>query len=259
MLREAVEAGMEVDHHALSTNLVFAPFYTSAKRIVSRIESQDTVPGDQNVHEFINRCKSRNKNVDVLVCAVVFLAAEPNPLNTADALALRQDKLAFAVQASNTNGIKLSQKLSRFFERVKTRTVTLFWWSLEISPTLKVVWDLDGNTRRWKIACVLPSFPSLVSSRSSSLLLLRRPSLSFLSALYLTKLTIVPDLSANLGRGRILPPNPTLHYSVKTRMEGGAGDFSRYGNDENVDEGKSYVPHTRFRKGQGWENVKFAE
>jgi len=239
MLREAVEAGMELDHHALSTNLIFAPFYTSAKRLVARIEGEDTVPRDEKVHEFINKCKSRNKNVDVLVCAVVYLAAEPNALNTADALALRGDKLDFDVQSSNTNGLKFSDKISRFFKRFKTRVVTLLWWLLEISPTLKVVWDLEGNTRKWKIAFVSHFSLSLRSLRG--------------------KLTLLRYNSANLGRGRILPPNPSFHYSVKTRMQGTAEDFGKYGNDENVEEGKSYEPFTRFRKGQGWTNVKYAE
>jgi len=42
-------------------------------------------------------------------------------------------------------------------------------------------------------------------------------------------------------------------------VEGQGEDFGKYGNDENVEEGKSYKPFARFRKGQGWTNVKYAE
>ncbi|GAA5933528.1 T6SS phospholipase effector Tle1-like catalytic domain-containing protein [Sporobolomyces koalae] len=217
MVREAVEAGMQLDHHALSTNPIFAPFYTSARQLVDRMEHKNTTEKDDaSVVAFIEACRERTQDADPLACAVVFLAAQPGRLSTADSLALRGDHLSIAIQHSNTSGKGIGKKLSAFFKRFQTRSVALLWWLLEISPTLKVVWDIDGETRRWRFR-------------------------------------------SNFGRGRILPPNPSFHYSVKTRMEATAADFGQYGNDENVYEGASYHPHARFRRGQSLAGVTFVE
>ncbi|GAA6016791.1 hypothetical protein JCM11491_001808 [Sporobolomyces phaffii] len=216
MVREAVEAGMQLDHHALSTSPIFSPFYTSAQRVVDRIHSKNTTEKDDAVVDFIQRCRSHSKDVDELACAVVFFAAQPNPLSTADALALRGDHLSFSIQSSNTSGKGISVKFKALYKRVTARAMAFAWWLLEVSPTLKIVWDVDGETRRTKF-------------------------------------------SSNFGRGRLLPPNPSFHYSVKTRLEATGGDFARFGNDENVDEGSSYEPHARFRPGQSLAGVKFVE
>jgi hypothetical protein len=148
MLREAVEAGMQLDHHALSTSPIFSPFYTTAQRLVDRIQAKNTVEKDEAVVNFIHRCQGRSKNVDELACAVVFFAAQPNPLSTADALSLRGDHLSFSIQSSNTNGKGISAKIKALFKRSVARTKALCWWLLEVSPTLKIVWDVDGETRR---------------------------------------------------------------------------------------------------------------
>lgn len=152
MVREAVEAGVQLDHHALSTSPIFAPFYTAAQRLVERIGSKNTVEKDEPVVEFIHRCQARSKEVDDLACAVVFYAAQPNPLSTADALAMRGDHLAFDIQSSNTTGQGFSAKIKALLKRFRARVVAFGWWLLEISPTLKVVWDVDGDTRKWKFA-----------------------------------------------------------------------------------------------------------
>jgi hypothetical protein len=152
MVRESVEAGVQLDHHALSTSPIFSPFYTSAQRVVDRLHSQNTTEKDEPVVEFIHRCQARSKDVDELACAVVFFAAQPGPLSTADALALRGDHLSFAIQSSNSGGKGIGYKIKALLKRMKTRAVAFAWWFLELSPTIKVVWDVDGDTRRWKFA-----------------------------------------------------------------------------------------------------------
>ncbi|GAA5907287.1 T6SS phospholipase effector Tle1-like catalytic domain-containing protein [Sporobolomyces salmoneus] len=216
MLREAVQAGLQLDHHALSTSPIFSPFYTSAQRLLDRIQSGNTTEDDEAVVQFIESCRSKSKDIDELACGVVAIAAKPGLLATADALALRSDRLSLSIQASNTKGKGLTTKIKALIERITQRLVALGWWTLELSPTIKVTWDVDGATRRWRFA-------------------------------------------ANRGRGRILPPNASLHYSVKTRLDAAKGDFSRYGNDENVPEGNAYESLIRFRPGQSLAGVKFVE
>ncbi|GAA5979149.1 hypothetical protein JCM5350_007083 [Sporobolomyces pararoseus] len=216
MLRESVEAGVQLDHHALSTSPIFSPFYTAAQRLVDRIHSKNTTEKDEAVVEFVQRCQARSKDVDELACAVVFFSAQPGTLSTADALAPRGDHLSFSIQSSNSSGKGFSYKIKALLKRMAARGMAFAWWFLEISPTLKVVWDVDGDSRRWRFA-------------------------------------------SNFGRGRILPPNANFHYSVKTRLDANAQDFSRYGNDENVKEGHSYKPSAHFRPGQSLNGVKFVE
>lgn len=270
MVREAVEAGIQLDHHALSTSPVFAPFYTSAQRVVDRIRANNTVDKDEAVVAFVERCRARhgssfsssstttttNHEIDELACAVVFFAAQPGPLSTADALALRGDHLAvWSVQSSNTKARGISHKFKAFLKRVVARAIALGWWTLELSPTLKVTWDVDGDTRRWRFRFVVP-----LSAPQRGLVFLGGRIL-FLSC----RLTLFSNgstirlCSSNLGRGRLLPPNASFHYSVKTRLDATSNEFSRYGNDENVDEGEHYTPSARFRPGQSLANVKFVE
>ncbi|GAA5915971.1 hypothetical protein JCM5296_000497 [Sporobolomyces johnsonii] len=152
MVREAVEHGFDLDFDAVRTSPLFAPFLIPAEGTLTRIAAGKAVFEDEGVVEYVHRAKSANPHCNDLMAAVVYLAAKPSPHATADALAPRGDALTFRVQR-NPQDDKLGWggKVKKWWLRTTHGLKALLWWSLEISPTVKVVWDAEGNTRRWTV------------------------------------------------------------------------------------------------------------
>ncbi|GAA6032166.1 hypothetical protein JCM8097_007106 [Rhodosporidiobolus ruineniae] len=67
-------------------------------------------------------------------------------------------------------------------------------------------------------------------------------------------------IRSNLGCGRLLPLSPSFHSSVRDRLSAPSSDLTTNGNNANYPEGKrGYVFSARFRRGRGWEDVKWVE
>ncbi|TNY20939.1 hypothetical protein DMC30DRAFT_228103 [Rhodotorula diobovata] len=148
MLREAVEAGFEVDPERVAVSPLFAPFVERARRALDARER------DEVLEEFLKRAKANNQELDELMAAVVFLAARPSPEATAAALSPRANHVSFRLEKRPPDERKRrgwKGRVADWWDRVQTRAMTAFWWLLELSPTVKVFWDIEGNSRKWSI------------------------------------------------------------------------------------------------------------
>lgn len=158
MLREAVEAGFEVDPERVAVSPLFAPFVERARRALDARER------DEALEEFLKRAKANNQELDELMAAVVFLAARPSPEATAAALSPRANHVSFRLEKRPPDERKRrgwKGRVADWWDRVQTRAMTAFWWLLELSPTVKVFWDIEGNSRKWSIRCVAVLLSSL--------------------------------------------------------------------------------------------------
>ncbi|GAA5998543.1 T6SS phospholipase effector Tle1-like catalytic domain-containing protein [Rhodotorula paludigena] len=217
MLREAVEAGFEVDSSRIATSPIFAPFVDRARMSLDGPDDEL----DPALRAYLAKARDANDSVNEVMAATVFLAALPSPEATADALAPRANHLGFSLEERSAEEKRkrgLGGRLADWWSRMSSRAMTLFWWTLELSPTIKVRWDAEGNRRH-------------------------------------------VDLRANRGRGRVLPPNPLFHFSVRERLNArGAASFGGgAGNNENFPEGEQYHIMARFKKGRGMAEVRFVE
>ncbi|GAA6003679.1 hypothetical protein JCM10207_003543 [Rhodosporidiobolus poonsookiae] len=213
MLREAVEHGLELDTARVASSPLFSAFWAAAGKA---LEAREGGSMPEKLAAYLKSAKDRNPDLNEQVAACVFFAAMPSAQATRDALAPRANHVSFEIQKRPEEvrrKMGWGARLGDWASRVQQRAVTLGWWILEVSPTLKVVWDQEGNRRKFKIR-------------------------------------------ANWGRGRTLPRSPSFHFSVLERLNATA--FGP-GNNENVPEGKSYKPLAHFRKGEGMQNVVWAE
>jgi len=153
MLREAVEAGFEVDPARVAENPLFAPFVDRARRTLGSASRGD----DEALEAYLRRARDKNPDVDEVMAATVFLAARPSPEMSADALSPRANHVSFKLELRPAEERKkrgVKGRLADWWSRVGTRAMTAFWWLLEVSPTVKIFWDAEGNERRWSIRCV---------------------------------------------------------------------------------------------------------
>jgi len=245
MLREAVEAGFEVDPARVAENPLFAPFVDRARRTLGSASRGD----DEALEAYLRRARDKNPDVDEVMAATVFLAARPSPEMSADALSPRANHVSFKLELRPAEERKkrgVKGRLADWWSRVGTRAMTAFWWLLEVSPTVKIFWDAEGNERRWSIRCVRDAL-SLSLSRALARADPRADALLSLAR------------SSNNGRGRHLPPSPSFHFSVKERLDAhGAAAFGP-GNNENYPEGGRYQIKAHFSQGQGLGDVTFVE
>ncbi|GAA6049085.1 hypothetical protein JCM3770_003879 [Rhodotorula araucariae] len=145
MLREAVEAGFELDSARVATSPLFAPFVDAARTALD-------ARSDPALSAFLRNAKENNAELNELIAATVFLAARPSATATAAALAPRANHISFALAkrpAEEREKRGWKGRLADWWSRVQSRAMTAFWWFLELSPGLKVYWDAEGNTRRW--------------------------------------------------------------------------------------------------------------
>ncbi|KPV74241.1 uncharacterized protein RHOBADRAFT_44726 [Rhodotorula graminis WP1] len=208
MVREAVEAGFEVDSARVLDSPLYEPLIGRAHEALA-----DRVRGGGEsaaLERFLERATRRNPSLNLHVATVVFLASTISPESTAAALAPRAHHTSFKLQHPPAHGPGTAEggKLAGWGTRFGARSMTAFWWLLEVSPSVKVVWDPEGNTRRWTIR-------------------------------------------ANNGRGRQLPPDPVLHFSVLQRVTANPSIFPAGGNNENYPEGNRYTIKADFVQGQG--------
>ncbi|GAA5941076.1 hypothetical protein JCM10213_001707 [Rhodosporidiobolus nylandii] len=220
LLREAVEQGLELDSARVAASPIFAPFWDEARRALDAGET-----ADPHLLAYLTAVRSANPDVNAQVSACVFLSARPSAVATADALAPRANHVSLEIEkrpATVRRKMGVWARMRDWASRLSQRAVTLGWWVLEVSPTLKVLWDAEGNTRR-------------------------------------------TTLRANFGRGRLLPPSPSFHFSVRERLAagpskaGGDGHAFGEGNNQNFPEGEHYHFAARFRKGEGIEGVRWVE
>lgn len=210
MMREAVEQGLSLDWEALAASPIFAPFVEAGRQLS--------------------------------VLALLERAAEPA---VSDDLAPRGDSLSFKVSKSAEG-----RPRAIVWSRIRNRGLTVFWWLIELSPSIKVgtestsfgnvrlniafpqmEWNLEGQQREWTLRCVFS-----LSLRSFRAERFRR---------------------LNLGRGRRIMKDPIFHELVRMRMSALAGDFPP-GDGENVVESK-YVPKVRLAVGQTMADVRFVD
>ncbi|GAA5981380.1 hypothetical protein JCM11641_005300 [Rhodosporidiobolus odoratus] len=165
MLREALEKGLELDSAAVASSPLFSPFWAEARRALGKGDKADPA-----LIAYLHTVKSVIPDVNEQVAACVFIASMPSPLSTADALAPRANHVSFAIEkrpkeVREKMGFKARWK--EWWHRYRQRIVTLGWWALEVSPTPKVTWDAEGNSRRWSLLAnfgrgrILPRSPSL--------------------------------------------------------------------------------------------------
>ena len=115
MLLEGHEHGLKLDHRAV----VSSPAY------------KDFIDAESSADEPLAR--------------ILRLAMEPSPQLSTDALAPREDKLAYSIK--NEPGIRA--KLKGIGARGVQRLETVAWWILEFLPLSRVVWNPETRKRTW--------------------------------------------------------------------------------------------------------------
>ncbi|KAJ8293914.1 hypothetical protein OF846_003168 [Rhodotorula toruloides] len=164
MVREAVEAGFELDTYSVSTSPIFGPFVDKAREA---LRSLDKYP---DLDAYLDRTMENNPEANELMAATVYLAARPSPQSTADALAPRADHLSFAIEEKPEevkDKLSFGARLADFYARISARAMTSFWWLLEILPTIKVAQRADAHGKK-KVSFwpnfgrgrILPSHPN---------------------------------------------------------------------------------------------------
>ncbi|GEM08689.1 DUF2235 family protein [Rhodotorula toruloides] len=145
MVREAVEAGFELDTYSVSTSPIFGPFVDKAREA---LRSLDKYP---DLETYLDRTMENNPEANELMAATVYLAARPSPQTTADALAPRADHLSFAIEEKPEavrDKLSFGARLADFCSRVSARAMTSFWWLIEILPTIKVAQRADAHGKK---------------------------------------------------------------------------------------------------------------
>ncbi|GAA6032167.1 hypothetical protein JCM8097_007107 [Rhodosporidiobolus ruineniae] len=226
MLREAVECGLELDSARVASSPLYSLYWQRARDAVEGKKPDDEGGSEEDdvvaegLRSFLKTTRAHNPDVNPVVAACVYLASLPSARAKGDALAPRANHLGLRLEKRPAAVRKKQGFAARFADwtsRVSQRAVTLGWWLLEVSPTPKIVWDVEGKTRRWK-------------------------------------------LRSNFGRGRLLTPSPSFHYSVASRLAASAADFAKVGgNNENTPEGEGYEHGATFRKGEGVGDVEWVE
>ncbi|GAA5902173.1 hypothetical protein JCM8208_002496 [Rhodotorula glutinis] len=166
MLREAVEAGFQVDSERVLDSPLFESFKDRAH--VALAERGRGGADGVELERFLERATHRHPGLNLHVATVIFLASRPSDESTKAAFSARANHTSFKLQhRASSEPRRIGAKVADWWSRVGTRSMTAFWWLLEVSPSLKVVWDAEGNTRRRKIRSnngkgrLLPSKPLL--------------------------------------------------------------------------------------------------
>ncbi|GAA5904159.1 hypothetical protein JCM6882_003964 [Rhodosporidiobolus microsporus] len=148
MLKEAVEAGLDLDHERIARSPIFEPFYQQA--LDATLPSATQHP---ELELYLQKVKNNNPNVNTTVAACVWYASRPNPRATANALAPRADVIGFSIEkrpAEVRAKMSWKDRLGDWWSRRKQQATVLGWWLLEVSPTLKIFWDDEGQIRKWR-------------------------------------------------------------------------------------------------------------
>ncbi|KAM0747451.1 hypothetical protein T439DRAFT_89636 [Meredithblackwellia eburnea MCA 4105] len=80
---------------------------------------------------------------------VIEEGAKDNDRKREEALAPQGDSLSLLISYPPQTGAK--GFLASMPQRFSQRASTVAWWILEILPMLRVVWDVEGQARRWSI------------------------------------------------------------------------------------------------------------
>ncbi|GAA5832412.1 hypothetical protein JCM11251_006446 [Rhodosporidiobolus azoricus] len=147
MLKEAVEAGLDLDRLRIAKSPLFEPFWQQA--LDATLPSAKQHPG---LGVYLAKVKQNNPSVNETVAACVWYASRPNPHATADALAPRADVIGLEIEK---RPLEVRQqmgwmaRLGEWWARRTKQITVLGWWLLEVSPTVKIVWDEEGEVRKW--------------------------------------------------------------------------------------------------------------
>lgn len=127
MMNEAVQCGLLLDLNKMKASPIFQPF----------LPLLNDIPATSNENDIINE--------------LLRLAALPTlpDVYLADSLAPRSDALSYSI--SKIPNQNLWQRFKGLPGRFAQRLRTTGWWILEIFPSIKVTWDIQGQTRRWSI------------------------------------------------------------------------------------------------------------
>lgn len=139
---------MWLNEEHLASSPIYAPFIEPAREAVA------TVGTDPALEEYLARVAECNPGMSRATAAVAFLAARDNPPTRDDALAPRGDSLSFRIQKRPPEERRdrgLGGRFKDWCSRQAQRVKAAMWWLLEISPTLKIFWDIEGNRRRWTL------------------------------------------------------------------------------------------------------------
>lgn len=157
MLREAVEAGMWLNEDHLAASPIYAPFVEAADRAVAAGD-------DPALEAYLAKVAKSNPDMPPETAALAFIAASKSAATQDDALAPRGDSLSFHIQEYPPEIKKkrgLGGRLKDWWSRQMQRVGAAAWWALELSPTLKIYWDIEGNQRTWTLRCA--TFPVRLS------------------------------------------------------------------------------------------------
>lgn len=145
MVREAVEAGFELDWFSVKTSPIFGPFADKAE---AALHVRQKYP---DLDAYLSRAKDNNPGMNELIATIVYLAARPSPQSTADALAPRADHLSLYIQEKPKavkDKLSLGARFADLWSRIGARTMTCFWWLLEVFPTVKVAQRADAHGKK---------------------------------------------------------------------------------------------------------------
>lgn len=148
MIREAMENGLALDFNAIHSSELYAPFLDEAAR---RLQSRDS-----DLLGYIGSGANFSSKASHELIAIVYVATLPSPTSHADALSPRGDSLSFMIKSSPK--LSFGARLKEIWNGFTQRLLTAGWWLLEITPTLRIVWDVEGEarSRKWRFVFFAP-------------------------------------------------------------------------------------------------------
>lgn len=155
MIREAFDRGLALDLDALVCSPVYAPFLSAATAaLASPFPTSSKLPPPDP----LSHAGKATSPVEIYIDKLVHVATEPSDRLDAEAVAPRGDALSFRIQHVPNEGFL--QRIKGIGGRWNQRAKTMAWWIVEVSPALRIVWDVEGDARKRTIGCV-SSFPFL--------------------------------------------------------------------------------------------------
>lgn len=140
MLREAFICGLYLDEPAVKSS----PLYGGNEVVTNLVQA--ALSGDE-LEKWMEPDLNPHSASPNLV-GLVQIGSRRSSYMKKEALAPRGDSLSFFIQ--HVPNQSLWERIKGIGGRAGQRFKTLFWWLLEILPTLKIYWDPEGNTgRKW--------------------------------------------------------------------------------------------------------------
>ncbi|KAK4702746.1 hypothetical protein P7C70_g3477, partial [Phenoliferia sp. Uapishka_3] len=148
MIREAFDQGLHLALKAVVASPIYQPFLPDVQTLDSSINLSKVDPSGFMIEENLFSSVETLHSPPTILHQLVHLATQSSSRLRDDALSPRGDALDFKIERKPAHsGEHVKTTAARFVQRL----ITCAWWILEILPALRVVWDVNGEARKWTI------------------------------------------------------------------------------------------------------------